>query len=164
VDGTVLGTDGMRVRPTPVLEPAAGRGSESSAAATRTRTAKVLGGSLRRVALPELVRRHAVAVLEAFCLRRVPERFHDEVRLEVGVRGDAVTIFERRAPWRSGIGPEWTSRKIAQIRHDPSTGLWTLYWPDRNGRCLLYPDAVAARSIEVLIDAIDGDRSAAFFG
>jgi len=122
------------------------------------------GATVVRVAIPELVRRGAVRKVEAYCDARVPKGVRDQVRLEAGVRGNAVTIVERRPPWREGIGPEWTTLKIAQLRYDAATGMWTLYWADRNGRWLRYPDAEPASSIETLIAAIEGDRSGAFFG
>ena len=116
------------------------------------------------MAIPELLRHSAVTKGEAFCRRRVPDRYHADVRLEVGVRGNAVTIVERRPPWCEGIGSEWSSRKIAQMRYDSATSAWTLYWADRNGRWLRYPDADPSRSVDALIEAIDRDRAGAFFG
>ena len=117
-----------------------------------------------RVATPELVRRGAFSKAEAYCDARVPEHVRDQVRLEAGMRGNAITIVERRPPWREGIGPEWSTQRIAQFRFDVGSARWALFWADRNGRWLLYPDAAPAPSIDVLIEAIECDRSGAFFG
>ena len=117
-----------------------------------------------RVAIPELVRRGAVKKVEAYCDARVPKAARDQVRVEVGVRASALTIVERRPPWSGEIGSEWTTSPIAQLRYDEATAMWTVYWADRNGRWLRYPDAEPAASIEMLIAAIENDRSGAFFG
>jgi hypothetical protein len=116
------------------------------------------------MAIPELVRRGAIKKVEAYCDARVPEHVRDKVRLEAGARGNAITIVERRPPWREGIRPEWSTLKVAQLRYDAALGTWTLFWADRNGRWLRYPDADPAPSTETLIEAIGGDRSGAFFG
>lgn len=62
----------------------------------------------------------------------MPEKYRDEVRLGAAVRGNSVTVIERQPPWREGIGPEWASLKIAQLRYDSAAALWSLYWPDSN--------------------------------
>ena len=58
-------------------------------------------------------------------LKRLIERVRDEVRPEATVRDNSVTVVERRPPLREGIGTEWTSLKIAQLRYDSATALWT---------------------------------------
>lgn len=114
--------------------------------------------------MPELVRRGAVKKAEAYCASHVPARVRDQVRLEAGVRGDALTIVERRPPWHVELGPEWTTQRIAQLRYDPATALWTLYWADRNGRWLRYPDLEPAASFDALLAAIEADQTGVFFG
>jgi hypothetical protein len=94
--------------------------------------------------------------------RRVPSHARDEVRLETVVRGSAITIIERGAPWHDDIGPEWSRRKVAQLRYDH--GSWTLYGADRNGRWLLYPDLDPSARLDDLLAEIDRDRAGAFWG
>src|SRR5436305_9171484 len=108
--------------------------------------------------------REAMRQVEGCCRRQVPGKYRDEVRLEATVRGNSVTVVERRPPWREGIGTEWTSLKIAQLRYDSATALWTLYWSDSKDRWLPYSDATPARSVATLIEAIEADRSGVFFG
>ncbi len=79
-----------------------------------------------------------VARVHRYCQRRVPLHARNQVRLETVVRGSAITIIERRAPWREDVGPEWSRRKVAQLRYDH--GAWTLHWAARTGRWLRYPD------------------------
>lgn len=116
------------------------------------------------MALPELVRRHAEAKVAAFCARRIPEHVRDEIRLEFTVRGNAITIVERRPPWRVDFGPEWTSMTIAQLRFDGESLSWSLWWSDRNGRWLRHDDVDPTPDIDVLIREIDEDPTAIFWG
>ncbi len=39
---------------------------------------------------------------------------------------------ECRPPWRDDFGPDWTRFPIARLHYTKSSGLWTLYWRDRN--------------------------------
>jgi hypothetical protein len=39
------------------------------------------------------------------------------MRLELGVHGANVTIFELRPPWSPKVGPEGSRRPVAQLRH-----------------------------------------------
>jgi hypothetical protein len=116
------------------------------------------------MSVPELALRAAMTSVESFCRLCVPATLRDQMRLEARTRGNSITVMERRPPWREGIGSEWTSLKIAQLRYDPQTALWSLYWSDSNDRWLQYADAIPARSVDALIEAIDDDRSSVFFG
>ncbi len=80
------------------------------------------------VALPADILEPALAHVAVFCDQRVPDDAGDQIRLEHSVRGDAITIFERRPPWREDLGPEWTRQKIAQLRYDRASATWSLYW------------------------------------
>ena len=86
------------------------------------------------MAIPELVRRAATRQVEAFCAQRVPAEVRDQVRLEFAVRGNAITIVERRPPWRADFGPDWSTSSVAQLRYDRANGSWSLYWCDSNAR------------------------------
>ena len=126
-----------------------------------TATTRSTSARLSLVALPEVTA--ALAKVEAYCERHVPEQYRDEMRLDASARGKAITIVERRPPWREDYGPEWTSMRIAQMRYDPATSCWSIFWADRNDRWLRYP-ARPARSIERILAVIESDQSGAFFG
>src|SRR4051794_15623784 len=79
------------------------------------------------MALPETVRAPALRKLKGYCERRAPEHVRDEVQVEARVRGDKITIVERRAPWRPDFGPEWTESKVAQIEFHPAMRTWRLF-------------------------------------
>ena len=115
------------------------------------------------MAIPELIRKAAVSQVEALC-RRIPPHARNEVRLEHSVRGNAITIVERRPPWHPGLGPEWTSMKIAQLRYDAGSGTWSLYCCDRNERWFLYDDVEPSRDVAPLVAEIDEDPTGIFWG
>ena len=55
------------------------------------------------------------------------------MRLEATARGNVVTVAECRPPWQGEPG-EWTRMNIAQLRYEPTSTRWTLYWADGNSR------------------------------
>lgn len=114
------------------------------------------------VAIPELIQRRAEKLLQELIDRRVPARFRDEIRMSVEVRGNNVTLFEDRPVWREP--GQWSHRKIAQFRYDPTSARWTLYWSNRHGRSLLYEDKRPTADIAALIREVDADPMGAFFG
>lgn len=115
--------------------------------------------------LPELIRRSAERRVTAFCEGRVPTHVRDQVRLEVGIRGNAITIFERRPFFRSRPDvDEWSKMKIAQLRYDVDSKEWSLYWADRNGRWHRYWELEPAVSLDPLLREIDKDPTAIFWG
>lgn len=76
----------------------------------------------------------------------------------------AVTIVERRAPWRPDFGPEWTSFPIARIRYSTTTRCWTLYWRDRNLRFHRYEPLDPTPSIDQVLGEITADPTSIFWG
>ena len=107
-------------------------------------------------AVPELHLRQ----IARYCQQRVPEHARDQVQVSSRIRGRSVTIVERRSPWRVDLGPEWTSRPVAQLRWTSSPdaggeGSWRLYWPDRNNRWHLVPDVPPAGAPGPLLAFID---------
>jgi Protein of unknown function (DUF3024) len=110
------------------------------------------------------VREAAAAHVALFCRERCPEELRDEVILEHDVRGNAITIIERRAPWRADYGPEWTSSKIAQLRYDRATATWSLHWRDRRERWLRYDGVDAARDVGPLLAEVGADPHGCFWG
>ena len=65
-----------------------------------------------------------------------------------------LTIVETRPPWREDVGPQWTRFPIARRRHTKTTGLWEIYWRDRNLRFHRYDRAEPTGS-----RAAGGDRA-----
>jgi hypothetical protein len=114
--------------------------------------------------MPAAVRDDALHRVAAFCERRVPADLRGELRLEHSLRGSRITIVERRPPWSELVGPAWTSTNVAQLRYDERSGSWTLYAADRNDRWFLYDDVGPSRDVGALLDEIDADPTAIFWG
>jgi hypothetical protein len=122
----------------------------------------------RRPTEPNMVARVGVVPeldlrkIRVFCEERTPSEFRDQMRVEVGVRGKSVTIFECRPPWPDRDA-EWTRMPIGQLRFDPDAALWTLFWADRNDRWHLY-DLIRPARIERLLREIEDDPTCIFWG
>lgn len=129
--------------------------------ATRAGGGHLLAGQTRDISgLPET----DVARVQRWCRARVPDELRGEVRIEADVAARHVTIVECRRPWRTDTGPEPTRFPMARLRHTKSTGLWSLYWCDRNRRFHKYDQAPANRSVADLLAEIDRDPNAIFWG
>jgi hypothetical protein len=86
------------------------------------------------------------------------------MRLELSVRGNSITIVERRPPWSELVGPEWTSMRIAQLRYEARSGTWALYCADREDRWWPYDFAEPSPGVDELLRALDEDPSGIFWG
>ena len=105
-----------------------------------------------------------VARVQRWCRDKVPVRVRDEVRVEVDVAGRHLTIVECRPPWQADMGAEWTRFPIARLRYTKATGVWSLYWRDRNLRFHAYDPVSPTASVEDLLAEVDRDPTAIFWG
>lgn len=105
-----------------------------------------------------------VAAIRHFCEQRVPPHAIDQVRVEADVGATAVTVVERRAPWREDDGPEWTSLGVARLRYVAKHKHWVLYWRDRNERWHRYDLLAPSPDVRGLLDEIDRDPTGIFWG
>ena len=101
-------------------------------------------------------------LFEQYAERRIPPAARDKVRLEHQVRGDSVTLFEGRTPWR-GTG-DWSSTPVLQFRRSETTGKWSLYWADRNSRWNAYEGFHEASDLNELLAEVDRDPTGVFWG
>ena len=110
--------------------------------------------------LPEL----DVARVQRWCAVQVPEHVRDEVRVECDVAPGHLTICECRPPWREDFGPDWTRFPIARLRYTKSTGLWTLYWRDRNQKYHRYEPLDPSPQVQDLLDYLHDRADPIFWG
>ncbi len=110
--------------------------------------------------LPEL----DVARAQRWCAAQVPQRLRDEIRVECDTAARHLTICECRPPWREDFGPEWTRFPIARLHHTKTTGLWTLYWRDRNLKFHRYQPLKPSPRLQDLLDYLDTRADAIFWG
>lgn len=85
-----------------------------------------------------------------------------QVRVEADVKPRSVTIVEVRPSW-DAQGEEMRF-PIARLRYTANSGLWSLYWPDRNLRFHAYGLAQPTTTVQNLLDHVDRDETAIFWG
>jgi hypothetical protein len=112
--------------------------------------------------LPELVRKTAERNVGGYCAERVPPHVRDKIKMEYEIRGNSVTIVERRPPWREDFGPEWSCLTVAQLRYEDEK--WALYWSDCNGKWHLYDLFEPTPDLSAALAKIDNDPTAIFWG
>lgn len=112
--------------------------------------------------LPELVRKTVERDVGRYCQDRVPPNLQDKIKIEYEIRGNSVTIVERRPPWREDFGPEWSRLTVAQLRYENEK--WALYWSDRNGKCHLYDPFDPTPDLTAALHEINDDPTAIFWG
>ena len=83
--------------------------------------------------------------------------------MEVEVDSLSITLLERRVPWRED-DTEWSRRPVARFRYTKRRGEWTLYCYRGNGKQERYQFAAATPHIEDLLDVVDRDDTAIFWG
>ena len=83
--------------------------------------------------------------------------------MEVETDSLAITLVERRVPWREGDA-EWTRNPVARFRYTKTRNEWTLYCHRGNGRQERYAFAPATPHIENLLDVVDRDETNIFWG
>ena len=95
---------------------------------------------------------------------RVPAHVRGQVRVEVDVADRHLTIVECRPPWRADMGAQWTRLPIARLRYTKTTGVWSLYWRDRNLRFHAYDLVKPTANIAELLDEVNRDPTAILWG
>ncbi|MCL4537074.1 MAG: DUF3024 domain-containing protein [Nitrospirae bacterium] len=113
--------------------------------------------------LPEIVKVLVEKKVGEFCKKRVPPHVLDKVNLSYKIKGNTVSIFENRAPWRPDM-KEWTSMEIAKMKYDKNTGKWMLYYADRHNRWHKYWDFKPTKNLDAILVEIDRDPTGIFWG
>jgi len=114
------------------------------------------------MAIPELERKRAGACLDKFC-ERVPPEIRKELSYHWKVRGNQITLFERRPMWCGEPG-EHTDMSFARFQFDPETHEWMLKWSDRHGRFHPYEGFESVREFQRLIEEVESDPTGIFLG
>jgi hypothetical protein len=105
----------------------------------------------------------ALAAVRRYCDNKIPAQHRDEVRVECGIRGRAITIYECQPPWHPNLGSHWTRQRVAQLRYDPDGHHWRLYYADRNSRWRYYDMAEPTPRLDELLAEIDEDPTGIFW-
>lgn len=113
--------------------------------------------------LPVLIRHLAQTKIEAYCAQRLPAHLPEQVRIDIEIDGDAVTLIESRPHFQH---PEqWSRLPVARFCFNPASHTWTLFRPHfgPHETWLPYP-AKPERDLEKLIRLLDTDQTGAFWG
>lgn len=102
--------------------------------------------------------------VQSWADQRIPEHVRDQIRLEVDVTDRTITILECRPPWRPDMGDEWTRFPVARLRYTKIRDEWSLYWRDRNSDFHEYDLIEPSPNLDDLLDEIDSDPTAIFWG
>lgn len=113
--------------------------------------------------MPPDARDAALSAVEVFCESPIPQEHRDKIRLECSRRGNSITLVEHRPLWNPElIGDEWTTMKVAQLRHDAASKTWTLYSCDRIERWRPDDNIAPSASVDPLLAEIDADPTGIF--
>lgn len=91
-----------------------------------------------------------------------PEHMWDEVEVEADVADRYVDLVEVRPPW-DGVG-EPIRDSVARLRYTKSTGLWAIYWCDRNLKFHQYEHKHPTKNVQALLDWIADGGDPIFWG
>ena len=77
----------------------------------------------------------AEKAIAKYCRDNVPSRLRRHLQHTIRRRGSTITLIEGRPHFAD---PEvWLKCPLAQFRYDNRKDLWSLLWPDRNGKWYL---------------------------
>jgi hypothetical protein len=106
-----------------------------------------------------------ILAIRKWCDARVPPDARGQLRVEPDVGSTAVTIVERRPPWRPELASGgWSSTAVARLRYTATRGLWTLQCADAEGRWHRYDSIGPTPSVATLLAEIDRDPTGIFWG
>ena len=113
------------------------------------------------MAIPELEKRRVAKILDEFC-DRVPVAIRDKLSNLWKVRGNQVTLYERRPHWDDPT--EFGESPFARFVYDPESNSWTLRCFDRNEKTHIYPGFERVRNFQDLVDEVRDDPTGIFLG
>jgi hypothetical protein len=114
------------------------------------------------VHLLDLTRHQIETKLAAYCNKKVPPHARSQVQIIFKFRGSTVTLYEKRPYFKDPS--VFTESKIAQFRLNPSSGVWTLYCRDRNGRWHVYRPSKPSKNFDALLAEVERDPACIFWG
>jgi hypothetical protein len=96
------------------------------------------------------------------CRKRSPAHLKDKLSLEYRVKGHEVVVFERRPRWdNASVSIE---SPVAKLKYVRTVNEWRLFWQRADLRWHGYQPLPASRELGDLIEEIDQDPCACFFG
>lgn len=93
----------------------------------------------------------------------LPAHVVDQLRYELDIYRNAITLFECRPPFNPDDAAEWMRIPFARLRFTRSRG-WELYWSDRDSNFHAYDPVEPTQHVALLLAEIDADPTCIFFG
>lgn len=116
----------------------------------------------RAMAFSQIELKRIEETVGELCRKRSPMHLKDQVRLEYSVKGHNVVIVERRPRWNNP--QEWGELPVAKLRFVRAAKQWRLYWQRADLKWHEYPGPSASKELGELVQEIDADPLACFFG
>ena len=110
--------------------------------------------------LPEL----DVARVQRWCAAKCPKMYEMRSASNATSQQGHLTICECRPPWREDFGHDWTRFPIARLHYTKASGLWALYWRDRNLKYHRYDRLHPSPQVQDLLDYLDTHADPIFWG
>jgi hypothetical protein len=114
------------------------------------------------MAFSELELKRIEQTVGEFCRKRSPAHLRDKLRLESSVKGHEVVLVEQRPKWDDSN--EWIESPVAKLKFIRSANKWRLYWQRADLKWHEYPGQSSSDRIGDLVQEIDADPLACFFG
>lgn len=124
--------------------------------------AKSFNEGIFQMSIPILVKQLVEKKLTKFCDKRIPEHVKSQVRLEYVIKGNNVTLCEKRPFFLDK--EKWTESKIAQFRYDHTENKWTLFCTDRNSKWHEYTVVEPNSDFNEMLKEVDKDPTGIFWG
>lgn len=114
------------------------------------------------MAFSELELKRIEQTVGEFCRGRSPAHLNDKLRLEYSVKGHEVVIFERRPKWDNP--DQAIESPVAKLKFIRSANKWRLYWQRADLKWHEYPGQSSSERLGDLVQEINADPLACFFG
>lgn len=104
--------------------------------------------------------------IQLWCREQWAENMWDKVKCEADISGHRVDIVEVRRMWDGpGTGDREPIREsVARLRYTATTGLWAIYWCDRNLKFHEYKFKRPSKNVQPLLDHIADSGDPIFWG
>lgn len=114
------------------------------------------------MALPELLQKQTIRLLDKFCRERIPCERYQGRRLVYSIADNHVTLFEERID--SEEEESWLRTPIARFCYSSELNQWALYSTDPQQRWHIYQNINPSLNLGRLIKALDDDPIGIFWG
>ena len=115
-----------------------------------------------RKKMPAHIREEAVKRIEKYISEKIPTHLRSKIRLAMKVRGNAITVYERRPLFTDSS--QWSSREIFQVRYTDYDDRWHLYWMRVFHKWWPYRPSVTVYTIDDCIREVNEDGWGCFYG